>query len=262
MIKYSMYQPHQSFLHSLDPRVKFIMSIFIFVSGVLFSNWAFLTAAFVTVFIVLIIGGRVRTRTVATNLKPIMPIVIIMLLLWPFFLHTGTVLFSWRFVTISTDGILMGVGMSFRILTMISATFLLLMATQQRDIISGLTQMGLPYEYGLTLVIALRYVPTLAGMSQTIMDAQRSRGLELDRGNILERIRKYIPILAPLIVGAIRMAQELAIAIDSRAFGHGDRTYLYRRSMRARDYGVLLVATGCFAAIVYLRFFGSLPGSL
>jgi len=257
-----MFQPHQSFLHTLDPRVKFIISIFIFVSGVLFSNWAFLVAAFFTVYLVLRIGGRVRTRTILAYLKPIMPIVIIMLLLWPFFLHTGTVLFSWRFITITADGVLMGIGMSFRILTMISATFLLLMTTQQRDIISGLTQMGLPYEYGLTLVIALRYVPTLAGMAQTIMDAQRSRGLELDRGNILERIRKYVPILAPLIVGAIRMAQELAIAIDSRAFGHGQRTYLYRRSMRGRDYVVLLFATVCFSLIVYQRFFGQLPVSL
>ena len=94
------------------------------------------------------------------------------------------------------------------------------------------------------------------------MDAQRSRGLELDKGSIIERIRKYIPILAPLIVGAIRMAQELAIAIDSRGFGKKNRTYINRLSMGTRDYSILALSLLVFGMLVYFRFFGSLPISL
>lgn len=260
MIKYSMYQAHDSVFHRLDPRVKFIMSLYIFVSGVLFSNWMFLVASFSFVVFLLVGFGRVRLRTIGVYLRPIVPLVVIMLLLWPLFLGEGRVLVQvWR-ITITSGGVLMGIAMAARILTMISATFLLLMTTQQKDIISGLTQMGLPYDYGLTLVIALRYVPTLAGMAQTITDAQRSRGLELDRGSLFERIRKYIPILAPLIVGAIRMAQELAIAIDSRAFGHGPRTYLYKRSMRGADYAILAVATAAFCVLTYARVTGYTVG--
>jgi len=256
MIKYSMYLSHESFLHSLDPRVKFIMSLCIFILGIMFSDALSLITMFIIVFLILKIGGKIPIKTMYVYLKPILPLIIIMLLMWPFFKRSGDVLFEYWKIKFTDEGVLMGIAMSFRILTMISATFLLLTTTQQKDIISALIQMKLPYEYGLTLVIALRYVPTLAGMAQTIMDAQRSRGLELDKGSLFERIRKYVPILAPLIVGAIRMAQELAIAIDSRGFGHGKRTYINVLSMGLRDLVVLAITFLIFVSLLYVRIVG------
>jgi len=263
VIKYTMYRAHDSFLHRIDPRVKFLLSMFIFVLGILYSDALPLIALFVSVYVILAVGGRIRPRTFVTYIKPILPLIIIMLLLWPFFKQGGTVFFEIWILKVTSAGVLMGIAMAFRILTMISATFILLMTTQQKDIISALTQMGLPYDYGLTLVIALRYVPTLAGMAQTIMDAQRSRGLELDKGSLIERIKKYVPILAPLIVGAIRMAQELAIAIDSRGFGHGQRTYINVLVMSRRDILLFVMIIAVFVVLVYARFWGlGVPGLL
>jgi len=256
MIKYSMFMDHDSFFHRIDPRVKIFISFFILISGILFTRAEHLAIIFATVFILLRFGAKVPARTFVKYIKPIIPIVIILLIMWPFFRTSGNILVEFWKIKITDDGILIGIAMALRILTMISATFILLTTTQQKDIISALTTMGLPYEYGLTLVIALRYIPTLAGMAQTIMDAQRSRGLELDKGNIASRIKKYVPILAPLIVGAIRMAQELAIAIDSRAFGHGKRTYINTIHMSGRDWAVMFVSLIVFASLIYLRFWG------
>ncbi|HOP09341.1 MAG TPA: energy-coupling factor transporter transmembrane component T [Candidatus Methanofastidiosa archaeon] len=257
MIKYSMYMENDSFFHRIDPRVKIFISFFILLTGILFTEADQLFVIFVSVFLMLRFGAKVPVRTFMKYIKPILPIVVILLVMWPFFESSGNVLVEFWKIKITDDGILIGVAMALRILTMISATFVLLTTTQQKDIISALTTMGMPYEYGLTLVIALRYIPTLAGMAQTIMDAQRSRGLELDKGNVMSRIRKYVPILAPLIVGAIRMAQELAIAIDSRAFGHGKRTYINTIKMSGKDWTVMALAVALFASMVYLRFWGT-----
>jgi energy-coupling factor transport system permease protein len=256
MIKYSMYMENDSFFHRIDPRVKIFISFFILITGILFTEAAQLLVIFVSVFLLLIVGAKVPVRAFLKYIKPIIPIVVILLVMWPFFKSSGNVLVEFWKIKITDEGILIGVAMALRILTMISATFVLLTTTQQKDIISALTTMGMPYEYGLTLVIALRYIPTLAGMAQTIMDAQRSRGLELDKGNIMGRIRKYVPILAPLIVGAIRMAQELAIAIDSRAFGHGKRTYINTIKMSGKDWALMALALAVFASMVYVRFWG------
>jgi len=256
MIKYSMYIENDSFFHRIDPRVKIFISFFILFSAILFTDAEHLLIIFIAVFSMLRFGAKVPARTFVKYIKPILPIVVILLVMWPFFKSSGNVLIEFWKIKITDEGILIGIAMALRILTMISATFVLLTTTQQKDIISALTTMGMPYEYGLTLVIALRYIPTLAGMAQTIMDAQRSRGLELDKGNFASRIRKYVPILAPLIVGAIRMAQELAIAIDSRAFGHGKRTYINTISMTIKDWVVMALSFGIFATLVYLRLWG------
>jgi energy-coupling factor transport system permease protein len=88
------------------------------------------------------------------------------------------------------------------------------------------------------------------------MDAQRSRGLELDKGPILKRIKNYVPIITPLIIGSIRMAEELAIAIESRGFGYGERTFLKEISFRKIDYFVIIVSIIILMLGIYIRILG------
>lgn len=150
----------------------------------------------------------------------------------------------------------MGVAMAFRLLSLIVATYLLLMTTEQRDLVLALVKMGLRYDFGLMLAIALSKVPALAGIAMTIMDAQKARGLELDKGNIAEKVRKYIPILIPLIIEAIRMAEGLSIAIDSRAFGKGERTYLRELHFGKKDFMVSILTGIGVVLCVVIRIYG------
>lgn len=134
--------------------------------------------------------------------------------------------------------------------------FGLVMTTKQRDLIRGFTKMGLPYEIGLTILIALRYIPTLYYLAQNIMDAQKSRGLELEKGNFLERARKMIAIIIPLLVLTIKTAEELAIAMESRGFGASrKRTYLIELKMTPIDYLALGIIFLALALYLGLKFF-------
>jgi len=132
----------------------------------------------------------------------------------------------------------------------------LIMTTSQKDLVLGFIRMGMPYEIGLTLTIALRYIPTLYMLTQTIMDAQKSRGLELEKGNFFQRARNTVPVLIPLIVASIKTAHELSIALESRAFGASKRrTFLYDIKMEMKDYisfGVLIVL---FLFALYVRYY-------
>jgi energy-coupling factor transporter transmembrane protein EcfT len=50
------------------------------------------------------------------------------------------------------------------------------------------------------------------------------------------------------------MAQELAIAIDSRGFGHGRRTYINVLTMSRRDMVLFGAIIAVFVLLVYARF--------
>jgi energy-coupling factor transporter transmembrane protein EcfT len=69
-------------------------------------------------------------------------------------------------------------------------------------------------------------------------------------------VRKYIPILIPLIIEAIRMAEGLSIAIDSRAFGKGERTYLRELHFGKRDALVTVVMCAGVVLCVVMRMKG------
>ena len=50
--------------------------------------------------------------------------------------------------------------------------FVILFTTRQNDLVRGLVRLGLPFEWGLTLAIALRYIPTFTHAVAQIQDAQ------------------------------------------------------------------------------------------
>jgi energy-coupling factor transport system permease protein len=206
--------------------------------------------------IVLLLLAKISFSQIFLYVRLILPLVIMALAIWPVFQREGTVLFEYWKIIVTKEGIYMGIAMSFRLLSLIVATYLLLMTTEQRDLVLALVRMGLRYDFGLMLAIALSKVPALAGIAMTIMDAQKARGLELEKGNIAEKVRKYIPILIPLIIEAIRMAEGLSIAIDSRAFGKGERTYLRELHFRKRDAGVAAVVGIMVVLCIGLRLQG------
>lgn len=258
MIQQTMFIRKHSFIHGLDPRTKFFLSTSLFLIGIMFSDYRILITLFSVELFILVVFARIPLQKIFPYLKLILPLVIMALLIWPVFQREGTVLWQYWKIIVTLEGIKMGIAMSFRLLSLIVATYLLLLTTEQRDLVLALVRMGLRYDFGLMIAISLSKVPALAGIAMTIMDAQKARGLELEKGNIVEKVRKYIPILIPLIIEAIRMAEGLAIAIDSRAFGRGERTYLRDLTFRKRDICVVLGIgiTVCICLLIRLMGFG------
>lgn len=257
MIRYTMFLRRKSILHSIDPRSKVILSLFLFIVCIFFNNPMYIGIMFFFLIMSLKIFGKIEIKKTLSFLKPMLPFVVMIMLLWILLgSEKGNVIYQIWKLKIKDVNIEMAFAMGFRVLAMILSTFLLLMTTEQRDLVLALVKMKLPYEYGLTIAIALRYVPTLASLAVSIMDAQKARGLELEKGNILEKIKKYIPILVPLIVKSIQLAQELAIAIETRAFGKPNRTFYRDLKFKFKDLVFLFVAVIFFVICLYLRIRG------
>ena len=64
-----------------------------------------------------------------------------------------------------------------------------LFSTDQTTLVRGLVALGLPFQWGLTLAMALRYLPTMANAFRMISDAQQARALDLRKGNPIQRAR-------------------------------------------------------------------------
>ena len=68
----------------------------------------------------------------------------------------------------------------------------------------------------MMMSIALRFIPILIEETDKIMKAQQARGADFETGNLLHRAKSLVPILVPLFVSAFRIAQDLAMAMESR----------------------------------------------
>jgi energy-coupling factor transport system permease protein len=130
-------------------------------------------------------------------------------------------------------------------------------------LVRGLVALGVPFDWGLTLAIALRYIPAFFGTFQVIAEAQQARGLQLNRGNWLTHLRAYRPILVAMIINTLRGMENLARALEARAFGAAPhRTMLKTLTFTRRDGAILLAGSLVIAGLLLARLglgFGAQP---
>lgn len=143
------------------------------------------------------------------------------------------------------------------------ATALRLGAIVALALVSGLTttgadlaralvqQLRLPYRVGYTALAAFRFVPRFGHELEVIRAAHRVRGAAAGRGPIAAT-RRRIGYVVPLLAGAIRHAERVALAMDARAFGaYPDRTERHSVPFRARDV-VFVAAFWAASAAIFL----------
>jgi len=91
-----------------------------------------------------------------------------------------------------------------------------------------------------------------------VAEAQQARGLDLTRGNFFHRLKSYLPILVAMIISALRTADKLARALESRALGlEGvERTCLHDIHFTRRDCVLSAVLLLVFCGMIALRVLG------
>jgi energy-coupling factor transport system permease protein len=154
-------------------------------------------------------------------------------------------------IPITTGGITIGLVLTLRFVVLIFAFQLFLISTQPRDLVHTLEKVGLPIDYILMFIIALRFIPTLQIEGQRIHEAQLARGFNPGTG-FVGKIRSVAPIAIPLVSNALLRSNVLGLTIDIRGYRTGKKTLVRERVLARRDYavmGVLVVAACGFAAL-------------
>lgn len=115
-----------------------------------------------------------------------------------------------------------------------------------------LVLLRLPPGVAFMLTGGLRYAPTLAASWAGLRDARQARGAPLPRGP--RAVPEYARLVVPAIVRALRTADALAEAMESRGFGARQPTLLVPYRLRARDWLALAVGmAGLAATLVWGR---------
>ena len=267
-ITIGQYYPGYSVVHKLDTRLKLMLVLAFMVSIFLVSD--FVGYAVVFVFLAAVIGiSKVPLRFILRGLKPIF-IIIALTFVLNLFMTRGDVLVELGSLSITKQGIYTACYMAFRIIFLILGASMLTFTTKPVKLTDGIESLlkpfkrfGVPaHELAMMMTIALRFIPTLLEETDKIMKAQQARGADVETGSIFRRAKALIPIFVPLIVGAFRMAADLAMAMEARCYRGGEgRTKLHVFAWSRRDTLAIFIFCGLVALILLERFF-NLQGAL
>jgi energy-coupling factor transport system permease protein len=251
----SLFVAGDSWIHALDPRVKLGFALLSTIA-LLSLDSLLLFALFLVFCHVILLSARVPIAQLGWAWRLILPVTILIPVLWPLFATAdGPILFQLGPLTVTWTGIWQGLAAALRVDAMAFAFFVWLFTTDQTEMVLGFVGMGMPYEWGLTLAIALRYVPTLHTVLERVLDAQRARGLVISHTNPVQAARAYIPALVPMLIGALRTAEHLSRAMEARAFGAPGRRRTSRRRLRFSflDGAVSAVVVAAWGVILAAR---------
>ena len=112
-----------------------------------------------------------------------------------------------------------GAATALRIASLLTLAWLGGAGTTGRDLASALVhQFRVPYRFAYGALAVLRFVPRLRTEVEVVRAAHRVRGVREGRGPV-GRFRSTTRLLIPLLAGAIRHAERVALAMDARGFG-------------------------------------------
>ncbi len=236
--RFDLYQPGRSWLHTLDPRVKLWLVLWGGLLTFAIHTWWWQLFFLISVW-VLLLSARIPQRALLWLWQQVRLLIAFILILQTLFAPSGSIWLSLGPLTITAGGVSSALVLAIRTLTMMFLTGLLLFVTEQRDLILALTSLGLPYTWGLTLSLTLRFIPALYGLAESVREAQAARGW-LPRGNWLQRLRDYLPALIAVIIGTLRLSDQVALALTARGLRAQARRSSWRSlHMRPLDWAIL-----------------------
>jgi energy-coupling factor transport system permease protein len=260
------YVPRPSPIHTLDPRTKItattVLMVVIFVITD-FTGYALFSAFMVTVFLM----AQIPLGYVGRGLRPVIFLLILTFLLNLFFsgVRDGRPLVVLGPILITTEAAIRATFIALRLVLLVVTTSLFTFTTSPMALTDGMERLlrpfrriGVPgHELAMMMSIALRFIPTLLEETERIMKAQMARGAEFQRGNLLRRARALLPVLVPLFLSAFRRADELALAMEARAYRGGEgRTRMKELRFGPRDAVAGIVTVLVSAAFLAPRWLG------
>ena len=260
-ITLGQYYPGGSAVHRLDARTKIIATLLYIIELFVVNNFCgFLIAAAALAVVIAI--SKVPPRFIFRGLTAVFVIIAFTFLL-NLFMVDGRVLWHWKFLTITYEGLSRAFFMAVRLVLLIIGSSILTLTTKPIELTDGLekllkpfSKIGFPsHEIALMMTIALRFIPTLMEETDKIIKAQQARGADFESGNIIQRGKNLIPILVPLFVSSFRIAQDLALAMEARCYnGGGGRTRMNEIHFRRGDAVAAVLMVLFLAAIIASRF--------
>jgi len=257
-MQFDLYVPREGWLQQLDPRTKLLLTVVSLMACLLFQKMAVLGAVLL-LFHLLLLTSAVPWRQLRWLWGRMLPLTVMILLLQPFFASGGTSPILWQIGPFrwTMAGLLSGLFFALRVNSMAFVAAGLLFVTEPSSLVQGLVKLGLPFEWGMTVSLAIRYLPTTYGLYQSIYEAQQARGWDPRRGQFLRQIRDYLPMLVAVMIAALQMADNLGMALAARGFGvsHGvQRTSLRDISFRPLDWAMTISLFGLGVLLLVLRF--------
>ncbi len=260
-VSFGQYYPSSSFVHKCDPRLK-ILFLIAYIVAVFIADTFYALGACAFVFLLIVIFSGVPVKSLLRSMRAVLFLLLFTAALNVFFYKGETELKWWIFKT-TKEGLIYSAFLAVRLFLLVLVSSVLTLTTTPVSLTDGIESLLSPlkfirfpvHELALIMSIALRFIPILTDETSRIMNAQKARGADFETGGLLKRVKAILPILIPLIISAVRRADELGDAMDARCYSGGKRTKYKKLTFGWRDLIAALLLVALLAGVILLKIY-------
>jgi energy-coupling factor transport system permease protein len=185
---------------------------------------------------------------------------------WLFIILVVSTTISWMLVGsrggawVTRSSAILGLGRGLKLGSLLAASVLFLSTTKIEEFMVGLARLRVPYRARFAITLSFRLAPLFIDSFLTVVDAESLRGLDFSRGGLFARMRRYVPVVIPVFMGALRKANNMAMALEARGFGMNPHpTSFIEYPVRGPDVATFLFLIGLGASyfMIYLSGLGA-----
>jgi energy-coupling factor transport system permease protein len=267
-------------LHRLDPRPKLMLMASASTACMLSASLLYDAVILCVLLLTLIIGGADMHRAFA-RIRALLGLIVLLFIVQVVFgnagavaaqsspmaaataapgfssagrLATSSLTFLDGAVTIHLERILFAALLSARLIIILVAA-LVLLEGETRDYLLAFVQMRLPYEIAFSVSVGLHFLPILRDEAGSVYRFMQLRGKDFRRMKLAAKVRAYAALCLPVLVGALRRANEMSIAAEIRGFrAMSGRTFMRRLKLSASDIALMLFYPPLFGALYVLPY--------
>ena len=157
---------------------------------------------------------------------------------------TETILYGSGRYALRAEQLFYEANIMLKYFTIVPSIFIFIVTTNPSEFAASLNRLGISYNVGYSIAIALRYIPDIQGDFHKIRNAQMARGIEMSKkGKLLDRIKATASIIFPLVFSSMNRIDTISTAMELRCFGkHKKRTWYMGRPLKRNDYIVIILS--------------------
>jgi len=255
------YRKLDTFLHNLNPRVSLMFVLLTIIASVVWTDPIVITVA-TLVLVAIGFSCQFPWKQIGWFLKMALFASVLITMIQAFSIdesliskamYQDIILFTlpglgWEF---NLGGFLYGYASSLKIYMVVIAVGVLGFTVDPAVIIQMLNHIPFASKHFVFIFsTAWRFIPQIQQQLFNLMDAQKTRGMELEKGKMIERLKKVIPIITPLLSNALDISDQIALSMEARAFGSGNKNKFVKPN--SMNFGVAMGVLVILALIVLL----------
>ena len=257
MARLLTYAPKNTWIHRLSGVTKMLFFVLWSIAGMLTYDTRVL-AVMLAISLLIFKVSKTEWKQVGTVFKFILFFLFLNLItVFLFSPYQGTEIYGTRTVlfhiagrySVTTEQLFYEFNIMLKYFTVVPVVLMFMVTTNPSEFAASMNRLGISYNVGYAIAIALRYVPDVQSDFTKIKHAQEARGIEMsNKASIFKRLKNMANIIFPLIFSSMDRIDVVSNAMELRGFGKKKkRTWYMGKPLERNDY-LTLAFVVCFVA--------------